>query len=81
MPVKSYLVFPHIGKKKALSDILVDMSWCEILPAENEELIVLVTDTENEKEEEKCLNSLNAIPELDHYTLVSGFEENSKKVN
>lgn len=79
MPIKSYLVFPHKGKKKTLGEVLGNLSWCEILPAKNKELIVLVTDTKNEKEEEKCLSVLNAIPELDHFSLVSGFEENSKK--
>ena len=75
MPIKSYLVFPHEGKKDSLVEILNQLDWCEVLPAENEALLVLVTDTANDQEEEVCLGKINDIPELEHYTLVSGFEE------
>ncbi|MDH5475175.1 MAG: hypothetical protein OEX22_05740 [Cyclobacteriaceae bacterium] len=81
MPIKSYLVFPHVGKKEILIETLGDLNWCEILPSENKELIVLVTDTKNENEEEKCFKIINTIPALDHLTLVSGFEENANNVN
>lgn len=75
MPVKSYLVFPHKGQKNKLSDELSRLSWCEVMPAENKDLLVLVTDTKDEQEEEKCISRINEIPDLEHYTLVSGFEE------
>ena len=79
MPIKSYLVFPHEGKKDDLDQKLNALSWCESTPAENKELLVLVTDTINEKEEEHCMETINALPELEHYTLVSGFDENNNK--
>ncbi len=76
MPVKSYLVFPKDGQKEPLTVELNDLDWCEATPAENKDVLVLVTDTANEKEEENCLNQLNNIQSIKHYTLVSGFEEN-----
>ena len=79
MPVKSYIVFPHEGKKQELSKALSKLRWCEVLPAENEQLLVMVTDTSSDKEEEECLTQIQQIAELDHYTLVSGFEEQSNK--
>lgn len=78
MPVKSYLVFPKDGEKAKLSARLSDFDWCEVVPAANKDVLVLVTDTTDEKEEEKCLNLLGEIQEIKHYTLVSGFEENDK---
>lgn len=75
MPIKSYLVFPHAGKKEGLVEILNQLDWCEVLPAENKDLLVLVTDTANDQEEEVCMSKISEIPELEHYTLVSGFEE------
>lgn len=75
MPIKSYLVFPHKGKKEGLTATLNQLTWCEVLPAKNKELLVLVTDTKNEQDEDNCLARINAIPELEHYTLVSGFNE------
>jgi len=76
MPVKSYLVFPNEGKKDNLVDQLRQFDWCEVMPAENKDLLVLVTDTSDENEEEKCLSQLNELNTIKHYTLVSGFEEN-----
>lgn len=76
MPVKSYLVFPKNGEKARLAARLQEFAWCEVMPAANKEVLVLVTDTADEKEEEKCLNELSEIQEIKHYTLVSGFEEN-----
>lgn len=75
MPVKSYLVFPHEGQKECLSEKLCALSWCEVMPAENEDLLVMVTDTKSERDEEDCIAKINEIEELEHYTLVSGFEE------
>ncbi|MEO9967134.1 MAG: hypothetical protein ABJF11_15145 [Reichenbachiella sp.] len=74
MPIKSYLVFPHAGEKSKLTEKLSELKWCEVMPAENKELLVLVTDTTDEADEENCLKKINALTELEHYTLVSGFE-------
>ncbi|MEO9806017.1 MAG: hypothetical protein ABJF04_22350 [Reichenbachiella sp.] len=76
MPVKSYLVFPKEGEKNNLVDKLNQLDWCEVLPAQNKDVLVLVTDTLDESDEDNCLNQLNEIQEIKHYTLVSGFEEN-----
>ncbi len=76
MPVKSYLVFPLKGKQSELNQSLSELPWCDVSIAENKELLVLVTDTENETEEEQCLQQLKKIEFLEHMTLVSGFEEN-----
>lgn len=75
MSVKSYLVFPHKGRLRELSEDLSKLPWCQTIPSENREVIVLVTDTKNEKDEEDCINHVNAIESLEHMTLVSGFEK------
>jgi len=79
MPVKSYLVFPHKGKKEQLTQSLAKLQWCDVLPAENKDVLVLVTETNSEQEEESCLDNIKSIPELDHFTLVSGFDEKMTK--
>jgi nitrate reductase NapAB chaperone NapD len=77
MPIKSYLVFPHEGKQKALKEALIKLSWCEVIPAENRNLLVLVTDTKDKEDEENCLLTINGLNSLEHMTLVSGFSDNN----
>ncbi|WP_108866360.1 hypothetical protein [Aquimarina aquimarini] len=73
MPIKSYLVHPHSGRKKELIKALSVIDQCQIVPAENKELIVLVTDTETGKEEENLKEKLEAIESLKLLAMVSGF--------
>ncbi|TPN85234.1 hypothetical protein [Aquimarina algicola] len=78
MPIKSYLAHPYEGKKETLIKALTVIDQCEILPAENENLIVLVTETETEKEEEMLKEKLDAIKSLKLLAMVSGFNTPQK---
>ena len=74
MSIKSYLVFPHKGKKQELESALGYLPWCDVIPAENKELLVVVAETKDEKDEEEFLDYVNKIDSLDHLSLVSGFD-------
>lgn len=80
MPIKSYLTFSHLGLKDDLERSLRSIHHCEVIPSENKDVIVVVSDTQNEDEEKEFLNELLEAESLDHYTLVAGFEENSKEI-
>ena len=75
MMIKSYLVFPHRGEKEHLQMVLQNLHWCEVTPAENRELLVVVTETNSNEDEEEFLETINSLSGLDHITLVSGFDE------
>ena len=75
MPIKSYLAFPQKGKLTELADALSRTPGCEVTPAENQELVVLVTDTANEVEEKALEQRLHAIDALLSLALVSGFQD------
>lgn len=77
MLIKSYLAFPHKGQKEILHSKLNELEWCEVIPAENENVLVIVTESSSIEEEETRLNILKEIKELDHFSMVSGFNENS----
>ena len=81
MPVKSYLAFPHPGKKGDLESALIALLKCDVIPSKNIDILVVVTDTQNEKEEEDLLNKINNIESLDHLTLVSGFSDTYSPLN
>lgn len=73
MLIKSYLAHPHSGQKQELIEALSAIAACEVLPSQNKEVIVLVTDTENETQEALLVEQLEAIESLKLLALVSGF--------
>ena len=79
MPIKSYLVHPHDGKKNELQNTLSSIDKCEVIPAENENLLILVTDTHDVKEDIELQEKLESIDSLKLIAMVSGF--NSPKKN
>ncbi len=74
MPIKSYLAHPQEGKKEDLLMALSKINHCEVIPAQNKDVIVLVTDTESEIEENILKEKLEAIESLKLFSMVSGFD-------
>ncbi|MEK6155367.1 hypothetical protein WIW50_19010 [Flavobacteriaceae bacterium 3-367] len=74
MPIKSYLAHPHTGKKEYLIEALSNIEACEVLPANNEDVLILVTETNNKQEEDILKEKLEKIPSLKLLAMVSGFE-------
>jgi nitrate reductase NapAB chaperone NapD len=72
MPVKSYLVFPKNGEAAQVIEKLERLR-CEVLPADNREVIVLVTDSDSEKEDEQFLEALKEDENIQHISLIAGF--------
>ena len=50
------------------------MPNCEVIPAQNHEVIVIVTDTDSEETDTELYNQLLEIKGLKHLSLVSGFD-------
>ena len=67
MPVFSYLAYPVQGAKERLINELAALEYCEVTPSENEEVLILVTDTpdaETEKELQKKLKEIKSLESL-----------------
>lgn len=67
MPVFGYLAIPVEGAIATLHDHLSSIPYCEIIPAENRDVLVLVTDTPDEateKDLQQQLKSLNSLQSL-----------------
>lgn len=77
MPVLSYIAYPNKGK---LTDLVLELNsfpQCEIVPANNKELAILVTDTQSEKEEEELQEQLKQVKNLQCLTMVFGHSDPS----
>ncbi len=75
MPVFSYLAYPEKGAKKELMDDLQALKHCEVIPAENEDVVILVTDTPDENEEAALQKKLNALKSLQSLSMTFGHGE------
>jgi len=73
MPIKSYLAHPHENKKEALITALSAFEECEVTPATNEDILVLVTDTLDDASEEILKEKIEKIDSLKLLAMVSGF--------
>ncbi|MDO5969093.1 hypothetical protein Q4Q35_04665 [Flavivirga aquimarina] len=79
MPIKSYLAHPEEGQKKALMEALSKIDHCDVIPAENKDLLIVVTDTDNKTDDEKVKESIEAIESLKLLAMVSGFNTPKNK--
>ncbi|MCB0737794.1 MAG: chaperone NapD [Bacteroidetes bacterium] len=80
MPIKSYLVHAAPGHKEIVRNSLLKQMGCDVFPAENEDVLVLVTDTQSKQDELVLESKLAEIPNIQNMVLVAGFvDEKSKK--
>jgi len=67
MPVFSYLAYPKEGAKQQLLNDLTALDHCEATPADNQNILILITDTpddETEKALQKKLKELKTLESL-----------------
>lgn len=72
MTVKSYLAFPTEGRKQELVAGLAAIEGCDVLPADNREVAVLVTEASSSQQEKELLAKVEALPSLACLSLVYG---------
>jgi nitrate reductase NapAB chaperone NapD len=74
MPIKSYILHFEEEQKEKLINKLQKLPNCEVIPAQNKNVTILVTDTETEELDNELYNQLLEIKGLKHLSLVSGFD-------
>ena len=72
MPVFSYIAYPEQGAKEQLLKDLSKLRYCEITPAQNEEILILLTDTPDEDSENKLQKKLKALDSLQSLGMTFG---------
>ena len=77
MPVLSYLAYPAHGQKGNLTSALGSMPECEVIESDNDDLLILVTNTNDEEAEQALEKRLDAIDSLSMLTLVFGHRADS----
>ena len=72
MPIFSYLAYPVQGAKEQLVKDLAALDFCEVTPSENEEVLILVTDTPDEETEKQLQEKLHALKSLESLGMTFG---------
>ena len=72
MPVFSYLAYPKQGAKDQLIKDLAALNYCEVTPADNEEVLILVTDTPDDDQEKALKKELKKLKSLESLGMTFG---------
>ena len=72
MPIFSYLAYPAQDAKEQLVKDLSALDFCEVTPAENEDVLILVTATPDEDTEKKIHQKLEALKSLESLGMTFG---------
>ncbi len=72
MPIFSYLATPNTGQKNDLLKDLNELEHCEAVPAENEELIILVTEAPDPEMEKQLQQQLKQLVSLQNLSMTYG---------
>ncbi len=75
MPVFSYLAYPKTGTKDQLQNDLNALEHCEATPAENAEILILVTDTPDDETEKQLQAQLTKINSLESLGMTFGHRD------
>lgn len=72
MPVFSYLAYPEKGAKERLRIDLMGLDHCEVIPSVNQEVLVLITDTPDERAEKELKKKLEGLESLQSLGMTFG---------
>ena len=72
MPVFSYLAYPKQGAKQDLLDDLSAIDHCEATPADNQNILILITDTPDEETEKVLQKKLKSLKTLESLGMTFG---------
>ncbi len=72
MPVFSYLAYPKQGAKQDLINDLKTLDHCEVTPADNQNILILITDTPDEETEKALQKKLKKLKSLESLGMTFG---------
>ena len=79
MPICSYLVYPAAGKADELVETLNAIPECEARKSDNRDLMILMTDTPDDRREKTLQEQLKTIPSIQCMAMTFGaMEEESE---
>ena len=75
MPILGYIASSRSGAKQELLQELNALQHCEAYPADNADILILVTDTPDKDTEEKLQRHLKEIQSLESLSMTFGYND------
>ena len=72
MPVCGYVLVPDVEGRAVLLDRLSCLPGCEVVPAQNSDVLLLVTTTPGPREDRELRQRIESLPGLDALLLTFG---------
>ena len=72
MPVFSFLAYPKTNKKTQLIKDLSQKKFCTVHAAENEDVLILLTDTPDEETGKQLINAIKELDSLQSLSMTFG---------
>ena len=72
MPVFSFLAYPEDNMKEQLIKDLSDLDYCDIKAADNNDVLILITDTPDEVTNKELLTTIKNLTSLQSLSMTFG---------
>ncbi len=72
MPIFSFLAYPEKDMKDTLIKDLSRMRYCEVKPAENKDVVILLTDTPDEETNKALIDTIKELDSLQSLSMTFG---------
>jgi len=72
MPIFSFLAYPETSKKDQLIKDLSSMKYCEVKPSDNQDILILLTDTPDEETNKDLMNTIKELDSLQSLSMIFG---------
>ena len=72
MPVFSFLAYPKTNMKDQLIRDLSQLNYCDVQPAENEEVLILLTDTPDEETNKDLIDTVKELDSIQSLSMTFG---------
>jgi nitrate reductase NapAB chaperone NapD len=72
MPIFSFLVYPEENVKEQLVEDLSQMEYCEVKVSENEDVLILLTETPSEEINRELINTIKELPSVQSLSMTFG---------
>lgn len=73
MLLKSYLLYARPGGREQLLEALFLIPECEVIPASNQDLFIVITATATAEEDQRLEETIAALNGFGNMALVSGY--------
>ncbi len=72
MPIFSFLAYPEKNMKDQLIKELSAMKFCDVKPSENQDVLILLTDTPDEEINKELIDTIKNLESLQSLSMTFG---------